>query len=58
MLTRSRSLTRSLTRSLVLVPACRLAGGLAAWPLPAEGALWSRYAGAMLLHGFRRWIFR
>jgi len=27
-------------------------GGPAAWPLPAEGALWSRYAGAMLLHGF------
>ena len=35
----------------MLVPACRLAGP-AAWPLPAEGALWSRYAGAMLLHGF------
>ena len=49
MLTRSRTRTR--TRSLVLVPACRLAGP-AAWPLPAEGALWSRYAGAMLLHGF------
>ena len=27
-------------------------GGPAAWPLPAEGALWSRYAGAMLLHAF------
>ena len=27
-------------------------GGPAAWPLPAEGTLWSRYAGAMLLHGF------
>ena len=27
-------------------------GGPAAWPLPAEGALWSRYAGAMLLYGF------
>jgi transposase len=27
-------------------------GGPAAWPLPAQGALWSRYAGAMLLHGF------
>src|SRR5271169_3557320 len=27
-------------------------GGPAAWPLPAEGALRSRYAGAMLLHAF------
>ena len=27
-------------------------GGPPAWPLPAEGALWSRYAGAMLLHAF------
>ena len=27
-------------------------GGTPAWPLPAEGALWSRYAGAMLLHAF------
>jgi hypothetical protein len=27
-------------------------GGPLAWPLPAEGALWSRYAGAMLLHAF------
>jgi hypothetical protein len=27
-------------------------GGPAAWPLPAEGALWSRYAGAMLLYAF------
>ena len=27
-------------------------GGRPAWPLPAEGALWSRYAGAMLLHAF------
>ena len=29
-----------------------LGGGPSAWPLPAEGALWSRYAGAMLLHAF------
>src|SRR5208282_2972177 len=27
-------------------------GGPPAWPLPAEGALRSRYAGAMLLHAF------
>ena len=27
-------------------------GGPPAWPLPARGALWSRYAGAMLLHAF------
>ncbi len=27
-------------------------GGPPAWPLPAQGALWSRYAGAMLLHAF------
>jgi len=27
-------------------------GGPSAWPLPAEGVLWSRYAGAMLLHAF------
>ena len=27
-------------------------GGLPAWPLPAGGALASRYAGAMLLHAF------
>ena len=27
-------------------------GGPPAWPLPAEGTLWSRYAGAMLLHAF------
>lgn len=27
-------------------------GGLPAWPLPAEGVLASRYAGAMLLHAF------
>jgi transposase len=27
-------------------------GGCQAWPLPAEGVLWSRYAGAMLLHAF------
>ena len=27
-------------------------GGPPAWSLPAEGALWSRYAGAMLLHAF------
>ena len=27
-------------------------GGPTAWPLPAQGALWSRYAGAMLLHAF------
>ncbi len=27
-------------------------GGRQAWPLPAEGAFWSRYAGAMLLHAF------
>ena len=27
-------------------------GGLPAWPLPAEGAFASRYAGAMLLHAF------
>ena len=30
----------------------RCAGGPAAWPLPAEGAIRSRYAGAMLLHAF------
>jgi DNA-binding transcriptional regulator YdaS (Cro superfamily) len=27
-------------------------GGRPAWPLPAQGTLWSRYAGAMLLHAF------
>jgi hypothetical protein len=27
-------------------------GGRPAWPPPAEGTLWSRYAGAMLLHAF------
>src|SRR5271154_4379410 len=27
-------------------------GGPPAWPLPAQGALWSRYAGAMLLPAF------
>jgi len=27
-------------------------GGPPAWLLPAQGALWSRYAGAMLLHAF------
>jgi hypothetical protein len=27
-------------------------GGPPDWPLPAEGTLWSRYAGAMLLHAF------
>ena len=50
------TLTLTLTRSLVLVPACRLAGP-PAWPLPAEGALWSRYAGAMLrtVLAHRRW---
>ena len=45
-------LSPGLTLSPSLVPACRLAGGRLAWPLPAQGALWSRYAGAMLLHAF------
>ena len=47
----SASLSPGLTLSLSLVPACRLAGGrgLAA---AGPGALWSRYAGAMLLHAF------
>ena len=47
----SASLSPGLTLSLSLVPACRLAGGRR--PAAAgQGALWSRYAGAMLLHAF------
>ena len=37
---------------LAVVAACRLAEGCRRWPLPAEGAFASRYAGAMLLHAF------